>query len=62
MAVKRAQVEDKAATATSTRYQVAEGTQVHHHGVTHQGGETIDLADDAALVAHWLHAGWITTA
>lgn len=42
-------------------YKVAEGTQVHHQGVTYEGGQTVPLDPeaDAADLAYWLNAGWI---
>lgn len=39
-------------------YKVAEGTQVHHDGVTYGGGETFEATPGAASM--WLSAGWVT--
>ena len=41
-------------------YRVAEGTQVHHDGVTYGPGETVQAA--AEVAAPWLASGWVTEA
>lgn len=51
------------------RYRVSENTQVHHAGVTYEGGETLDV-DEKGLeplevdalrrtVKGWLDSGWV---
>jgi hypothetical protein len=40
------------------KYRVAQGTQVHHEGVTYPEGASVPLVD-AELVTYWLDAGWI---
>jgi hypothetical protein len=39
-------------------YKVAQGTQVHHDGVTYGEGETFEATPGAASM--WLSAGWVT--
>jgi hypothetical protein len=41
-----------------TAYKVAEGTQVHHDGVTYGGGERFEATPGAASM--WVAAGWVT--
>jgi hypothetical protein len=41
-------------------WEVVDGTQVHHEGVTYGPGETFDAADEA--VAPWQAAGWVAPA
>ena len=42
----------------TARYEVAEGTQVHHAGRTYGAGEVLEAPPDQAV--EWLARGWVT--